>query len=271
MKELFARIAVALVGIPLLVFIIFKGGLYFGIFFGLVALLGQWEIYKILNAKSVRPQMIPGMFLTILLLAIVMNYQQQWLKILIMLVFLYIFASEMYRNNGSSNLNIAGTFYGLIYPVGFLGTLIYLRLYLSNVFSDNQAALFILTVFVAIWTCDTMAYFVGSLIGRHRLFVRVSPKKSIEGAVAGVVGASVIFLIVYRMQFIPISLHIALVSAGIIGIFGQLGDLVESWFKRDAGIKDSSRIIPGHGGILDRFDSVMFVSPFFLIMFLLWN
>jgi phosphatidate cytidylyltransferase len=128
-----------------------------------------------------------------------------------------------------------------------------------------------MTLFVAIWACDTFAYFVGKSIGKHRLFERVSPKKSIEGALGGLAGAVLAFLAVYYFEWYNISLELSLISGLIVGTFGQFGDLVESWFKRDAGIKDSSHILPGHGGILDRFDSLIFVAPVFMIIYLFWS
>ena len=111
---------------------------------------------------------------------------------------------------------------------------------------------------------------IGKSLGKHKLFKRVSPNKSVEGAVAGVVGSILVFLIVKWIEFVPISYVFAIISGLIVGIIGQLGDLVESWFKRDAGVKDSSNILPGHGGILDRFDSLLFVSPAFLILYIMW-
>ncbi|HHE54472.1 MAG TPA: phosphatidate cytidylyltransferase, partial [Caldithrix abyssi] len=119
----------------------------------------------------------------------------------------------------------------------------------------------------AIWICDTFAYFLGKQFGKHRLFERVSPKKSWEGAVAGLVGALLTYLLVYFLQIIPITIYVAIVGGLIVGIVGQFGDLVESWFKRDAKVKDSSNLLPGHGGILDRFDSVMFSSVAFLALY----
>ena len=128
---------------------------------------------------------------------------------------------------------------------------------------------FVLTIFIAIWACDIFAYFVGKKLGKHKLFPRVSPKKSIEGAIGGLLAVFIVFLIIVIFQLYSIQLYVALLSSLLIGVFGQFGDLVESWFKRDAGIKDSSNLLFGHGGFLDRFDSLIFVSPALLIFFLL--
>ena len=116
-----------------------------------------------------------------------------------------------------------------------------------------------------------MAYFAGVTLGRHRLFPRVSPKKSIEGAVAGLAGAVLTFLALGWLELVPFTPLFLVLSGAIVGILGQGGDLVESWLKRDAEVKDSSHILPGHGGFLDRFDSLSFISPAFLVLFLLWS
>ena len=98
-------------------------------------------------------------------------------------------------------------------------------------------------------------------MGRHKLFVRVSPNKTWEGAVWGFIAAVATMIIAQKLILPYLRLHQAIIIGMIIGVFGQIGDLVESLFKRDAGVKDSSSIIPGHGGVLDRFDSLIFVSP----------
>jgi phosphatidate cytidylyltransferase len=109
--------------------------------------------------------------------------------------------------------------------------------------------------------CDSAAYFVGRAFGRHTLFERVSPKKTWEGAIAGFFFAVGAFLLARFLVLPYLSVSDALICGTIVGLFGQIGDLAESLLKRDAGVKDSSQLIPGHGGVLDRFDSIMFVAP----------
>jgi phosphatidate cytidylyltransferase len=109
--------------------------------------------------------------------------------------------------------------------------------------------------------CDSSAYFFGKAYGKHKLYPEVSPKKSWEGAIAGLIGAIVSFTLL-NYFFIPqFPILYSLIAGVLIGITGQIGDLAESQLKRDAGIKDSSDLLPGHGGILDRFDSALFVFP----------
>ena len=128
----------------------------------------------------------------------------------------------------------------------------------------------LLLVFVLLWVNDTFAYLTGRLLGKHKLFVRVSPGKTIEGSLGGLVFTLAGIIIFSRcVEWLPLK---AAIGMGVIAVlFGTLGDLCESMLKRQAGVKDSGRLIPGHGGILDRFDSVLFTMPFiciYLLMFL---
>jgi phosphatidate cytidylyltransferase len=119
----------------------------------------------------------------------------------------------------------------------------------------------VISVFAIIWICDSAAYHFGSAFGRHKLFPRVSPNKSWEGAVMGFVFAVGSAIIARQLVLPYLSMADAVVIGLIVGVAGQLGDLAESLLKRDAGVKDSSNLIPGHGGVFDRFDSLLFVSP----------
>ncbi|PBJ07309.1 phosphatidate cytidylyltransferase [Flavobacterium sp. ACN6] len=131
----------------------------------------------------------------------------------------------------------------------------------------------ILGLFVLIWTNDTFAYLVGKSIGKHKLFERVSPKKTIEGFLGGVVFAAFAGFLISKFyiqpnpEFSAKSILIWTIIALIVSIFGTIGDLIESKFKRIAGVKDSGSIMPGHGGILDRLDSVIFVAPIIFLFY----
>jgi phosphatidate cytidylyltransferase len=135
----------------------------------------------------------------------------------------------------------------------------------------------IISIFILIWTNDTFAYIVGKSIGRTKLLERISPKKTIEGFVGGVVFAVIASYLISKYYFNPKenylnqSIFIWMITAVIVGIFGTIGDLVESKFKRNAGVKDSGKIMPGHGGILDRLDSVIFVAPIVFLFYQILN
>lgn len=131
----------------------------------------------------------------------------------------------------------------------------------------------IISIFILIWTNDTFAYIVGKSIGKHKLIERISPKKTIEGFIGGVLFSVIAGILISKFYIQPkanhenLSLIIWTISAVIISIFSTLGDLIESKFKRIANVKDSGNIMPGHGGILDRLDSIIFVAPFVYLFY----
>jgi len=135
----------------------------------------------------------------------------------------------------------------------------------------------IISIFILIWTNDTFAFIVGKSIGKRKLFEKVSPKKTIEGFIGGVLFAVMASYIISKYYFEPKeyyfkrSVFIWMTIALIVGIFGTIGDLIESKFKRIAGVKDSGTIMPGHGGILDRLDSVIFVAPIVFLFYQILN
>jgi phosphatidate cytidylyltransferase len=135
----------------------------------------------------------------------------------------------------------------------------------------------IIGLFILIWTNDTFAYLVGKSIGKHKLLERISPKKTIEGFIGGIVFAIFTGYLISKLyikaspSFSEKSILIWTTIALIVGVFGTIGDLIESKFKRIAGIKDSGKIMPGHGGILDRLDSVIFVAPIVYLFYQILN
>jgi phosphatidate cytidylyltransferase len=206
---------------------------------------------------------------------------QSFLILLLLSVPLFL-VIELFRNNGSAIANVSATLFGVTYVSVFLGSLVGIReLFVPADFPvyahfqivgpavpDDVAvtiyrwgAYTVLSILASIWLCDSAAYFAGRAFGKHKLFERVSPKKTWEGAIAGLAFAVAAFLVAKALALPFLSYSSAVVCGLIVGVFGQMGDLAESLLKRDAGVKDSSTLIPGHGGVLDRFDSLMFVSP----------
>lgn len=177
-----------------------------------------------------------------------------------LILLVYMFISELYLKNEDPITNWAYSILTQIYialPIALLNVL-YFQTSTQGLTTINT--ILPLSVFVFLWTSDTGAYCVGSLIGKHRLFERISPKKSWEGSIGGgvlAVIASVIFA--HFFPFMNIFQWIGL--AIVIVVFGTWGDLVESLLKRTLGVKDSGNILPGHGGFLDRFDSSLLAIP----------
>ena len=133
--------------------------------------------------------------------------------------------------------------------------------FLNTVFTPQ----IIIGIFILIWTNDTFAYLVGKTIGKHKLFERISPKKTIEGFLGGLLFTSIAgYIIQHYFSFFSTTLWMQI--AVLVTVFGTLGDLIESRFKRMAGVKDSGNIMPGHGGILDRLDSIIFAIPFIFLL-----
>lgn len=163
---------------------------------------------------------------------------------------------ELYRKKGNSFQNLAFAFYGLLY-ISLPFTLL---IYLPYMTTGEWRPEIIFFPFLLVWLNDTFAYLFGSKFGKHKLFPRISPKKSWEGAIGGgiVTIAAGLFIAPYLEGLTVVNnMFIAL----IVVVFGIFGDLIESMFKRNIEIKDSGNIMPGHGGVLDRFDAVVFVIP----------
>lgn len=182
-----------------------------------------------------------------------------------LLILIYLLVAELYRNRPNPMGNWAFTMMSQLYvalPFAMLGVLYFypVEVMQGGAYTVAITPVLPLSVFIFLWASDSGAYLVGSLIGRHRLFPRISPKKSWEGSVGGGVLALVAAWVLYT--FFPImGLCQWLGMALVVVVFGTWGDLVESLLKRQLGIKDSGNILPGHGGILDRFDSAMLAIP----------
>lgn len=159
-----------------------------------------------------------------------------------------------------------------IYLIGYIMLPFIFIIKISFGIKDYNSKI-IIGLFVLIWTNDTFAYLVGKSIGKHKLFERISPKKTIEGFLGGAVFAAFAGFLISKLyiqpnpEFSSKSILIWTIIALIVSIFGTIGDLIESKFKRVAGVKDSGAIMPGHGGVLDRLDSVIFVAPIIFLFY----
>jgi phosphatidate cytidylyltransferase len=138
---------------------------------------------------------------------------------------------------------------------------------------DGYNPKILISIFILIWTNDSFAYIVGKSIGKTKLFARISPKKTIEGFVGGVLFSVIASYLVskYYIEIAEGKTFIWIIIALIVGVFGTIGDLIESKFKRIADVKDSGKIMPGHGGVLDRLDSVIFVAPIIFLFYQILN
>lgn len=202
-----------------------------------------------------------GMFCYTLIGLIGLGYLEIGFAFLMVLVFPMVIILELFRKENPSWKRIGSYLTGIFYvaiPFGLIS-----GLFLLPGQADYSIAI-VFGLFIIIWASDVFAYLVGSMIGKHRLFERISPKKSWEGSFGGLVFA-LIAAYFLSMFFKELSLVHWLVMAVIIVVTGTLGDLSESFLKRQAGVKDSGTIFPGHGGVLDRFDATIFATPFVLV------
>lgn len=178
-----------------------------------------------------------------------------------------IFIFEIYRNTKKPFINIGITFLGVLYvalPFSLLNFIAFPDLHLHLLQNERYNPHILLGMIYMIWINDTGAYLVGSKFGKTKLFERISPKKSWEGSIGGAAFA-LIGAYIISIYYTDIEMIDWFIISGIVIVFGTLGDLVKSLLKRSIGVKDSGTILPGHGGILDRFDSIILSSPFVLI------
>jgi phosphatidate cytidylyltransferase len=179
-----------------------------------------------------------------------------WIYLLLLLAFTLLPVVELYRKRGVASRNIAYSFHAILYVALPFTLLAYLPYRVVGAWSPG----IVILPFLLVWVNDTFAYLFGVAFGRHKLFPRVSPNKSWEGAIGG--GVATLATGACIAPFIEGVTRVdTLVIAAIVVPFAIYGDLVESLFKRDAGVKDSGRILPGHGGLLDRLDAVLFAIP----------
>ncbi len=300
-ESLFTRVLVALVAIPLILWLTMAGGYFFFFLVTVISSLALYEFYRLAEAKGAAPLktlgLIAGVFINGVFVYerlqvdiyqffldhfgvhLSMFSQHQLLVVLLLKFLLLVLLVELFRTKGSPMVNAATTILGVLVISLCFGTLIFLRelfpygfpaykFFTAGLADDQQLAQInqwggytVIAVFISIWMCDTAAYFGGSVFGKHRLFERVSPKKSWEGALFGFIFSVLTMMAAKALVLGYLPYRHALVLGALIGVFGQLGDLIESRFKRDAGVKDSSALIPGHGGVYDRFDSLVYISP----------
>lgn len=258
------RVIVAVIAIPFFVAATFYGGVYFFILVLAIMLLGLHEVLDLSRKKNTLPQTIASFLFCVVTGLVFYHDMFDFILPVVMLFILTVMVIELFRNQGSALLNISTTVFSVVYVTFMIGSMILLRN--MSELGEYAGGQLVFLVFAGIWVCDTFAYYGGRFFGDKKFFERVSPKKTWEGAIAGFFGALLgawIVKVLYESFGIPFSL--SLIQTLIIGVFagtlGQLGDLAESLLKRDAQVKDSSSLIPGHGGVLDRFDSMMFVGP----------
>ncbi|MFQ5602541.1 MAG: phosphatidate cytidylyltransferase [bacterium] len=256
------RALVTIIFGPFILFCAWKGGYVFLTLMLSIVVLGLLEFYDLSVQKVTNPQRIVGTAFGVLLCLLLFFYQLEFLWLYLTAAFIVMFLLELFRNQVAPILNVATTIMGLVYVALFLGFLILIRELPGQMQRDYQlGGYLVMLIFLSTWFCDSAAYILGSRLGKHKLFERVSPNKTVEGTVFGLLFAIFTAYLCHWLFLDQLQLAAVLVIGAICGSVGQLSDLLESLFKRDARVKDSSSLIPGHGGILDRFDSEIIIAP----------
>jgi phosphatidate cytidylyltransferase len=279
-KNLIQRIITGTIFIIVLVGCIMWNAWSMAGLFLLITMLGLNEFYKLAEKAGVQPQKGYGIFLGVFIFVsafLLKAYPLLPLFFLILPIAFLPFFIELYRKKENPFSNIGWTFLGVFYIAVPFSLLVFAftpsRLFYNIVYPqiDILSAYDyrpLLTIFVLIWISDTMAYVCGRLFGKHKLWERISPKKTWEGFIGGfiftvVAGGMIANWILYNKSNYNQEIKWICVAA-VISVTGMLGDLVESLFKRSIDVKDSGTILPGHGGILDRFDALLLATPFAL-------
>lgn len=263
LSELKQRIIAAVIGATLIVFCtVYSEWTYFAIFF-LICMFAQLEFYKLLGLDGNLPLRYFGTFcgqfiftISFLIEKYQLNTEYYFLVWILISVVYFIKLYEYIRRDLQPLVNIAFTFLGIIYvavPFALLNHAVF--------FQQIYSYQIIIGSLLLIWASDTGAYFAGRQFGKRKLFFKISPKKTWEGSIGGALLALLIGYIL-SIYFKDLNMWQWLSIAAIIVVTGTYGDLVESLFKRSIRIKDSGDVIPGHGGFLDRFDSLLLSAPF---------
>jgi phosphatidate cytidylyltransferase len=242
----------------------FLGGLPLGFFVAVIGYIGLQEFYKVFHlsiTKELGRVGFLGTFLWFFSVFLVgedgslVKRELKWLALL--LIFMCLMAVYVFTFPKYNTINVMTVFFGIVY-VPVMLSFIYLTRMLQGGFY------LVWLIFLSSWGCDTFAYCVGMLIGRHKLAPTLSPKKSVEGAIGGIVGAALLGVLYAILTDGSMPIYALICAVGATA--SQVGDLAASAIKRQHEIKDYGRLIPGHGGILDRFDSVIVTAPMIYIL-----
>lgn len=249
------RVITSLYAIPLLIILIWfdKPLPWFTLFIALWGALAAFEFYRMVAGSKAPPLTYFGIIWTLLFI-LSPHFDYGFLPLLLFTsaVILSPILLMLRPRKESFFASWVWTMAGILYVGWLLSYLVALRLEVGRSW-----------VFLAIFTTfgsDTAAFFVGRVLGKHRLAPRISPGKTWEGAVAGVFGAIIASLVLAAILSLPLSFGQAILLGLLVSVFGQIGDLLESLFKRNMGVKESGKLLPGHGGLLDRMDSVVFAG-----------
>ena len=267
-KRVTTAILIMLVVIGMLVL---NNQIVYSIFVTLLAIVGMYECNRVFKAKEHHP--IPGVgYLSCLIIPLLGNVPTDLVLNVVLValpcLILYTFAYIIFKKLEVTVIDVAITFLTIIYSP-------FMFAFVKLLLAQTNGRIFLLLAIAYASATDTFAYEIGSRFGKHKLCPIVSPKKSIEGSIAGIIASVVISVAICAITNTYFNTSFNLIIMGVMGvvfsIIGQIGDLAASSIKRYCGEKDFSQLLPGHGGVLDRLDSILFISPFLYIFLYLCN
>ena len=246
------RIVSGLILLPVLFFVTIKGGVYIYIGGMACGLIGLFEFFKVFKENGYRPLQILSYILTVIMFTLISLTNLAYSHIVLNVLYVLFAVGALYIITQKIRVEDL-----MVTVLGF----IYVPVFLSHInLMSNMGSIYIWLIYIFAWVSDTSAYFAGVFFGKHKLIPRISPKKTIEGSIGGIIGTA-IFTLIFAMIFKEDN-PIYFVPLAMVGsIVSQLGDLFASAIKREFKIKDYGNLIPGHGGVLDRFDSILFTAP----------
>ena len=228
-----------------------------------IGLLAQEELYQMAEAADATPYRSVGFVLGGLLVAATVWPMAGTIALAVLVVSVAVAPLALPQPNFL--LSLSATVVGAVYPTGLLGTLVLLREARGPWVDDGQAFWLVLMTFFVVWATDIFAYYVGKTWGQRKLAPAISPNKTWAGAIGGATGA-VLIATGFKLTVLPLLAWPHVLVVGLIaGVLGQMGDLTESQMKRSTGVKDASALLPGHGGLLDRFDSMVVAAPLIFV------
>ncbi len=254
-----AAIALLMIAIFLL-----SGTVVYPIIMTLLCIIGTWEMLGCIRQRDNALMSVPAMVVSLLAPIVSCFFGYGSVLVIVMLYILVLLSESVFFDERVKVKEVSEVFMTSLYVVLCFCALLRLR------YIEVGAEYIYLLVFIAAWVTDTFAYFTGFLFGRHKLIPKISPKKTVEGAIGGVISCIIAFIIygvvVEKALDVQMNLIVLAVVGFFMSIFSMVGDLIASSIKRTYGIKDYSNLFPGHGGVLDRFDSIMILSPILLFV-----
>ncbi|MBQ7399922.1 MAG: CDP-archaeol synthase [Clostridia bacterium] len=257
-----AAIALLMIAIFLL-----SGTVVYPIIMTLLCMIGTWEMLGCIRQRGNKLLTIPAMIASVASPLASCFYGYGSVLVIVMLYITVLLSESVFFDEKVKIINVSEVFMTTLYVVLCFSALLRLR------YIQTGAEYIYLLVFIAAWVTDTFAYFTGFLFGKHKLIPKISPKKTVEGAIGGVIFCVIAFIvygiIVGNVTDARMNIFVLAVVGFFMSVVSMVGDLIASSIKRTYGIKDYSNLFPGHGGVLDRFDSIMILSP--LLLFVVEN